>query len=434
MIPRYSRKEMSDIWSEENKFNKMLEVEILACEAMSKKGIIPKADVNQIRKKASVDIKRINKIEETVKHDVIAFLTQVGEKVGPSSRYIHLGMTSSDVLDTALSVQMKESCGLLLKGAKELASTIKKLALKYKNTPMIGRTHGIHAEPMTFGLKMASWYSEMKRVIALLENTKETISYGNISGAVGTFAHLSPDVESYVCRKIGLKPEPVSTQVIPRDRHAIYLCRIALIGASLERFATEIRHLQRTEVMEAEEPFTKGQKGSSAMPHKRNPILSENICGLARLLRGYAVAGMENVALWHERDISHSSAERVALADASILLDFMFARMNKILSGLVVYPQNMARNLKTFQDAIFSGTLLLALVKKGLTREKSYDIVQKAAFQAREKNISLEKCALTEKNISNLLKPQEIKASFDIKSHFKHIPYIFSRVFQDNNG
>ena len=429
MIPRYSRQEMSDIWSEENKFKNMLEVEILACEAMSKKGIVPKSAVNQIRKNAKINIKRINKIEEVVKHDVIAFLTQVGETVGPASRYIHLGMTSSDVLDTALSVQMKDSSQILINDAKELAKTIKKLAYKYKMTPMIGRTHGIHAEPITFGLKMASWYSEMKRVIALLENTKETISYGNISGAVGTFAHLSPDVEAYVCRNLGLKPEPVSTQVIPRDRHAVYLCRIALAGATLERFATEIRHLQRTEVMEAEEPFTKGQKGSSAMPHKRNPILSENICGLARLLRGYAISGMENVALWHERDISHSSAERVSLVDASILLDFMFARMNRLLSGLVVYPENMKRNLKTFQDAIFSGTLLLALVNKGLTREKSYAIVQKAAFAAREKKISLEAYLIKDNDILKIMKPHDIKKCFDIKSHFKHIPFIFKRAF-----
>jgi adenylosuccinate lyase len=420
---------MSNIWSEENKFKNMLEVEILACEAMAKKGIVPKSAVAQIRKKAKINIKRINKIEEVVKHDVIAFLTQVGETVGPASRYIHLGMTSSDVLDTALSVQMKDSSQILINDAKELAKIIKKLAYKYKKTPMIGRTHGIHAEPITFGLKMASWYSEMKRVIVLLENTKETISYGNISGAVGTFAHLSPDVEAYVCRNLGLKPEPVSTQVIPRDRHAVYLCRIALAGATLERFATEIRHLQRTEVMEAEEPFTKGQKGSSAMPHKRNPILSENICGLARLLRGYAISGMENIALWHERDISHSSAERVALPDASIALDFMFARMNRILSGLVVYPENMKKNLKTFQDAIFSGTLLLALVNEGLTREKSYAIVQKAAFAARENKIGLEAYLLQDKDILKIIKPNEIKKCFDIRSHFKHIDFIFSRTF-----
>jgi len=429
MIPRYSRPEMAQVWSDENRFKQMLEVEILAAEAMSKAGIVPKSAVAQVRKKAKINIKRINEIELTVKHDVIAFLTQVVETVGPSARFLHLGMTSSDVLDTALSVQMKQSCEVLIADVSRLLPVIEALAKKYKFTPMMGRTHGVHAEPITFGLVAASWYSEMKRIRDILEQTKETVSYGKISGAVGTFAHLNPKVEEYVCNKLGLKPEPVSTQIIPRDRHAVFAARLAISGSSLERIAVEIRHLQRTEVQEAEEPFTKGQKGSSAMPHKRNPIMSENICGLARLLRGYAVTALENVALWHERDISHSSAERVILPDASIALDFMIERMNRILSGLVVYPDNMLKNLEKTQDVIFSGTVLLELVDKGLSREKAYEIIQRTAFNAREKNMGLEKSMLSDTNITKYLSKDEIHKSFDLKSHFKNVPFIFNRVF-----
>jgi adenylosuccinate lyase len=421
---------MGDIWQDENKFRIMLEVEILACEAMSKMGIVPKSAPAQIRKKAKIKVSRIDEIETTVKHDVIAFLTSITEQTGPVGRYLHLGMTSSDVLDTALSVQMKQSCTLLIEGIGRLKKTVKTLAYKYRNTPMIGRTHGIHAEPITFGLKLSGWYAELDRAEKMMELTRDDISFGNISGAVGTYAHLSPRVEEYVCKKLGLKPEPMSTQVIPRDRHARFLARIALVGGTLERFATEIRHLQRTEVMEAEEPFTKGQKGSSAMPHKRNPILSENICGMARLLRGYAVVGMENIALWHERDISHSSAERVALQDASIALDFMLARMNYVLSGLVVYPENMTANLNKFQDNVFSGTLLLALVRAGITREAAYALVQKAAFEARESRVSLEERALQDKRMKSLLSDKEIRDCFKLETHFRNIPYIFRRVFK----
>ena len=430
MIPRYTRKEMSQVWSEENRFRQMLEVEILAAEAMAKAGAVPKSAVAKIRKKAKIDIKRINEIELTVKHDVIAFLTQVVESVGPSARFLHLGMTSSDVLDTALSVQMKQSCDLLSAALGRLLVPIKALAVKYKFTPMMGRTHGVHAEPITFGLKAASWYSEIKRMKLLLEQTAETVGFGKISGAVGTFAHLSPKVEEYVCKKLGLKPEPVSTQIIPRDRHAVFAVRLAIAGSSLERIAVEIRHLQRTEVQEAEEPFTKGQKGSSAMPHKRNPIMSENICGLARLLRGYAVTAMEDVALWHERDISHSSAERVLLPDASIALDFMIERMNRILTGLVVYPENMKKNLEKTQDVIFSGALLLALVDKGLSREKAYELIQRAAFSARDGGTGLKKAAAADKNITKYLSGGEINRAFDLKSHFKNVPFIFRRVFR----
>lgn len=418
---------MAQIWSDENRLKTMLEVEILAAEAMARLGQVPPSAVKTIRAKARIDVRRIAKIEETVKHDVIAFLTQVGETVGPSARFLHLGMTSSDVLDTALAVQMRASCEMLLEGVTTLRATVRALAKKYKSTPMMGRTHGVHAEPITFGFKLAGWYSEAGRMEALLESTIDVVSHGKISGAVGTFAHLNPRVEEYVCKKLHLLPEAASTQIIPRDRHAVYLCRLALIGSSLEKFALEIRHLQRTEVREAEEPFTEGQKGSSAMPHKRNPIMSENVCGLARLLRGYALAGMENIALWHERDISHSSVERVVLPDASIALDFMIARMNRLLSGLVVYPENMQANLEKSQDVIFSGTMLLALVDKGLSREDAYALVQKAAFEARDTRVSFAAAAGRNPGIAKHLSAAEIKRCCDVRTHFGNIEYIFRR-------
>ena len=428
MIPRYSRPEMNKIWSDENKFKEMLEVEILAAEAMAKLGRVPQSAVKEIRRKAKINIARISEIEATVKHDVISFLTQVGESVGPVARYLHLGMTSSDVLDTALSVQMVESCDLILQGLNKLSSTLKVLALKYKNTPIMGRTHGVHAEPTTFGLKVLGWYSEILRDVSIIESTRDYVGHGKISGAVGTFAHINPKVEEYVCKKLGLKPEPVSTQIIPRDRHAVYLCRLAVVAGALERIATEIRHLQRTEVLEAEEPFTKGQKGSSAMPHKRNPIMSENICGLARLIRGYAQVGLENISLWHERDISHSSAERIILPDASIALDFMLARMDYILSDLRVYPENMKANMHKSLDTISSGSLLLCLVDKGLKRETAYEMAQRAAFNAREKKVSFETAALKDKVIRKYLSESEIKKAFDIKAHYANISYVFSRM------
>jgi adenylosuccinate lyase len=419
---------MQRIWSDEFRFKAMLEVEILAAEAMARAGKIPKSAIPVIRKKAKINIKRINRLEQTVKHDVIAFLTQVGETIGPQARFLHQGMTSSDVLDTALSVQMRQSCDMLLEDINKLLRTIKSIVNKYKNTPMMGRTHGVHAEPITFGIVAASWYSEISRAKKLIENTKELVSYGKISGAVGTFAHIDPSVERYVCSKLGLKPEPVSTQIVPRDRHAAYLCRLAIIGGSIERIATEIRHLQRTEVQEAEEPFTKGQKGSSAMPHKRNPILSENLCGLARLLRGYAATGLENIALWHERDISHSSAERVILPDASIVMDFMLARANHLLSGLQVYPQNMLKNLEKSQDVIFSGRLLLALVDKGLTREKAYAMVQRAAFISRDTGVKFESVVSDDADITRCLSAQEVAECFKLGRHFKNVPYIIKRA------
>lgn len=425
---------MAAIWSDENRFKIMLEVEILAAEAMAKMGKIPKSAIPKIRKKAKIDPKRILEIEQTVKHDVIAFLTQVGETIGPEARFLHQGMTSSDVLDTATSVQLKQSCALILKGIDGMLDATKALVLKYKDTPMMGRTHGVHAEPITFGFKAASWHSEMQRAKSLIENAKEFVSYGKISGAVGTYAHLDPKVESYVCKKLGIKPEPVSTQIVPRDRHAAYLCRLAILGGSLERIAIEIRHLQRTEVQEAEEPFTKGQKGSSAMPHKRNPILSENLCGLARLLRGYAMTGLENIALWHERDISHSSAERVILPDAAIAMDFMLARANHLLSGLQVYPQNMLANLEKSQDVIFSGRLLLALVDKGISREKAYAIVQRNAFKSREDKVKFENCVNNDPEVTRLLKAGEIRECFRLDHHFRNLPQVYKRVLSNKRA
>ena len=429
MIQRYTKPEMIAIWSDENRFTKMLEVEIFAAEAMSKLGIVPKKAVDSIKKKAKINVARINEIEVTVKHDVIAFLSAVVETIGHDGRFLHLGMTSSDVLDTATGAQLRQSTKLLIEETKKLATIVTKLAKKYKMTPVMGRTHGVHAEPMTFGLKVASWYCEIMRSLDRLNFALETISYGKISGAVGTMAHLDPKVEKYVCQKMGLKPEPVSTQIVPRDRHSIYFSTLAHVGAGLERIATEIRHLQRTEVNEVEEPFAKGQKGSSAMPHKRNPIISENICGLARLLRGYAMTSMENIALWHERDISHSSTERVMLPDASTILHYMLVRMQGLLIGLNVYPKNMQMNLDKTKDVIFSGALLLSLVDKGMSRELAYAMVQTVAFDARDNKISLEEACLKSNDIKKYLTAAEIKRDSDVKSQFKNIDYIFKRTF-----
>lgn len=419
---------MAKIWSDENRFAIMLEVEILAAEAMVQLKQVPAAAVKEVRKKARIDVARIAEIEKTVKHDVISFLSQVAETVGPSARFLHLGMTSSDVLDTAFAVQIIQSCDLLHHGVVQVMDALKVLALKYKDTPTMGRTHGVHAEPTTFGYKALGWYSEMDRAKRLIEQTRAWVAFGKISGAVGTYAHLNPKVEEYVCRHLGLNVEPVSTQIIPRDRHAAFVCRMAIIGASLERISIEVRHLQRTEVLEAEEPFTEGQKGSSAMPHKRNPIMSENICGLARLLRGFASTSLENIALWHERDISHSSAERVIFPDCCIALDFMLARMRYVLAGLRVYPENMQANLMKSQAVVFSGTLLLALVDKGLTREQAYALVQKAAFTSRENKIPFEQAALADEGIRRHLSPAEVRAGLDLKAHFVNLPAVYKRV------
>ena len=429
MIPRYTCPEMARIWSEQNQFQKWLEVEILAAEALAQLGKVPKAAAARIRKKAGFKIARIRKIEKEVKHETIAFLSSVAESVGDDARFLHVGMTSSDVMDTALALQLKEAAALLSQDVRALVKVLRRQAFRYKRVQMIGRTHGIHAEPITFGLKLALWHEEMKRNLARLEQAAEGVSVGKISGAVGTFAQISPRVEAYVCRKSGLKPAPVSNQIVQRDRHAFFFATLAVIASSLEKFAVEIRHLQRTEVMEAEEPFTKGQKGSSAMPHKRNPILSENVSGLARLMRSYAVAALENVPLWHERDISHSSVERVIAPDATILLDFMLRRITYVLQGLCVYPENMRRNLERSGGAIYSERVLLKLVDKGLSRDAAYRMVQRHALKAGKNGGDLKREILKDAEIRRYLSAGDIEEIWDLKHYLKNVDFIFSRVF-----
>ncbi len=428
MIPRYTRPEMGAIWSDENKFSVWLEIEILACEAQADLGIIPKDAVSVIREKAAFDVDRILEIEEEVKHDVIAFLTNVSEHVGAESRFIHLGMTSSDVLDTALAVQMKQSGELLLKGLQALSGTLELQARTHKSTVMVGRTHGIHAEPTTFGLKLALWYEENKRNTERLERSIDAIATGKISGAVGTYEHLEPSVEEYVCNKLGLNTEPVSTQVVQRDRHAEFISTLAIIGASLEKIATEVRHLQKTEVLEVEEYFAKGQKGSSAMPHKRNPIISERIAGLARVLRGNATAALENVALWHERDISHSSVERVIIPDSCILLDYMLAKTNDLIANLVVYPERMMENLNRTNGLVASQSVLLALAKKGMKREDAYRIVQRNAMQTWDNGTPFREMLGNDEEVTNVLTDEELDSLFDLKRSIRHVDTIFKRV------
>ena len=428
MIERYTRPEMGKIWEDEFKFSTWLKIEILACEARAEMGDVPTADVDVIKKKASFDVKRILEIEETTKHDVIAFLTNVAEYVGPESRHIHYGMTSSDILDTTLSYQMKSAGELLMKRMEELKSVLKKRALEHKRTICVGRSHGIHAEPTSLGLKFALWYEECKRNIDRLSKAIDVISVGQISGAVGTFEHLSPKVEEYVCDKMGLKPAPVSTQVIQRDRHAEFLTALAIIGASLEKIAVEIRHLQRTEVLEAEEYFSKGQKGSSAMPHKRNPIISERITGLARLLRSNSMAALENIALWHERDISHSSVERVIVPDSCIVLDYMLDLMVKLVDNLLIYPENMINNLNITRGLVFSQSVLLKLVEKGATREDAYAMVQTPAMAVwGDQNKNLKDELLSSQDVGKYLNKDEIEAIFDMDKMISNVDYIFSR-------
>ncbi|MGQ9799539.1 MAG: adenylosuccinate lyase [Ignavibacterium sp.] len=428
MIQRYTLPEMGKIWDDKFKFDTWLKIEILACEARAKLGEIPEADLKIIKAKANYDIRRILEIEETTKHDVIAFLTNVAEFVGPESRHIHYGMTSSDILDTTLSYQMKIAGELILQQLYSLKAALKNRALEHKNTICIGRSHGVHAEPTTMGLKFALWYEETKRNIDRLKKAIENISVGQISGAVGTFEHLSPKVEEYVCEKLGLKPAPVSTQVIQRDRHAEFLTTLAIIGTTLEKIAVEIRHLQRTEVLEAEEFFSKGQKGSSAMPHKRNPIVSERITGLARLLRSNSIAAMENVALWHERDISHSSVERVVIPDSCIVLHYMLDLSIKLITNLIIYPEHMKRNLNLTRGLIFSQTFLLKLVEKGLTREEAYKLIQENAMRVWEdetKNLKDE--LLKSETVLRYLSKEEIEETFNYKKMLKSVDYIFSR-------
>jgi len=428
MITRYTRPAMGKIWEEQFKFETWLKIEIFACEARYEMGDVPKEDLEQIQRKANFKIERILEIEETTKHDVIAFLTNVAEYVGPASRHIHYGMTSSDVLDTALAYQMKSAGEILLKDLIEFKNVLKKRALEHKRTICVGRSHGIHAEAYSMGLKFALWFEEAKRNIDRLEKAIDVIGTGKISGAVGTFDHLSPKVEEYVCKKMGLKPEPVATQVVQRDRHAEFLNTIAIIGASLEKIAIEIRHLQRTEVLEAEEYFSKGQKGSSAMPHKRNPIVSERITGLARLLRGNAMAALENVALWHERDISHSSVERVIVPDSCIALDYMFGLITKLIDNLIIYPENMLKNLNYTRGLIFSQTVLLRLTEKGMTREDAYAFVQKSAMEVwADTNKNLKDELLNSQDVGKYLSANEIDELFNPDKLLKNLDYIFSR-------
>lgn len=433
MIDRYTLPEMGKIWQEEFKYKTWLKIEILACEARSELGEIPKKDVEVIKQKANFDVKKILEIEKTTKHDVIAFLTNVAEYVGPEARHIHYGMTSSDILDTTLSYQMKTAGELILKRLFDLKDSLKTRALEHKNTLCVGRSHGIHAEPTTMGLKFALWYEEIKRNIFRLQNSIKNISTGQISGAVGTFEHLSPKVEEYVCKKMELSPAPVSTQVIQRDRHAEFLSTFAVIGATLEKIAIEIRHLQRTEVLEAEEFFSAGQKGSSAMPHKRNPIVSERITGLARILRSNSIAALENVALWHERDISHSSVERIIIPDSCIALDYMLDLMNNLIKNLLIYPENMLKNLNITRGLVFSQTVLLKLVSKGLSREDSYKLVQSNAMNVwADQNKNLKDELLNSDEVLKYLSKNEIEEIFNNKKMLNNIDYIFSRSVDIN--
>ncbi|MGE5439068.1 MAG: adenylosuccinate lyase [Bacteroidota bacterium] len=431
MIERYTLPEMGKIWQDEFKYQTWLKIEILACEARAAMGEIPQKDVEVIKAKANFDIKRVLEIEETTKHDVIAFLTNVAEYVGPEARHIHYGMTSSDVLDTSLSYQMKTAGELLMKKLLDFKAVLKERALEHKNTLCVGRSHGIHAEPTTMGLKFALWYEETRRNITRLEAAIKSISVGQISGAVGTFEHLSPKVEEYVCNKMGLSPAPVSTQVIQRDRHAEFLTTLAIIGTTLEKISVEIRHLQRTEVLEAEEYFSKGQKGSSAMPHKRNPITCERITGLSRLLRSNSMAAMENVALWHERDISHSSVERVIVPDSCIILDYMLHLSIKLIKNLLVYPENMLKNLNLTRGLIFSQTVLLKLVSKGATREDAYKMVQTPAMEVwADKGKDLKSELLKSEEVSKYLSEQELSEIFGNQATLKNVDFIFARTVE----
>ncbi|MGA8265760.1 MAG: adenylosuccinate lyase [Ignavibacteriaceae bacterium] len=431
MIERYTLPEMGKIWQDEFKFSTWLKIEILACEARCELGEIPEADIDEIKNKAKFDVTKILEIENTTKHDVIAFLTNVAEYVGPASRHIHYGMTSSDILDTTLSYQMKTAGEILLNRLIELKNALKERAIEHKNTICVGRSHGIHAEPTTMGLKFALWFEETKRNIERLQKAIKVISFGQISGAVGTFDHLSPKVEEYVCKKMGLSPAPVSTQVIQRDRHAEFLTTLAVIAATLEKISIEIRHLQRTEVLEAEEYFSKGQKGSSAMPHKRNPIVSERITGLARILRANSIASLENVALWHERDISHSSVERIIVPDSCIALDYMLDLMTKLISNLLVYPDNMLKNLNITRGLVFSQKVLLKLVDKGLTREDAYKLVQDSAMKVwADQGKSLLSELSNSDEVRKYLNDKELSEIFDNKKMLKNVNYIFSRTIE----
>ncbi len=429
MIKRYTHPDMGAIWSEERRYETWLAVELAATDAMAEAGLVPAEAAADLRARAAFDVARIEEIEQTTQHDVIAFTTAVAEKVGPAARWLHFGLTSSDVIDTAQALQMREACELIVKGLAGLMQAVRERADEHRHTAMIGRTHGVHAEPMTFGLKLALWHAELQRDLDRVLRARDVISVGKLSGAVGTFAHLDPSIEAKVCARLGLEPAPVASQVIQRDRHAELLTALAITAAALEKFALEIRGLQKTEIGEVEEPFGTGQKGSSAMPHKRNPIGCEQITGLARLLRGNAMAAMENIALWHERDISHSSVERVILPDSFIALDHMLRRLTRIVRGMVVYPDRMRENLERSRGVVFSGTVLLELAKRGVSREQAYEWVQRNAMRAFHEQRDFKSLLLTDPDLTRVLSRDEIEKAFDLKDQLRNVDVIFDRVF-----
>ena len=433
MIDRYTRPEMAAIWSEEHRLALWLEIEVLAAEAMAKRGEVPKDAIPKLRALPPVNSARMRELEKTTQHEVIAFLSAMAEVGGDPVRWLHVGLTSSDIMDTAFAVQCKEAADLLLADLDELLGVLRAQAERWKTTPTIGRTHGIHAEPITFGLKIASWYAEFHRDRDRLARARDDVAHGTLSGAVGTFAHTHPDVEAHVCAKLGLRPEPLATQVVPRDRHAQFFATLALVASSVERVAVEIRHLQRTELLEALEPFGRGQKGSSAMPHKRNPILTENLCGLARLVRSFAVTAFENVPLWHERDISHSSAERVIGPDATIALDFMLARLTRVVEGLEVRPERMEANLALTGGALFSESLLLALVRKGLARDAAYALVQPHALAASSGRGAFLELVLADAEIRKHLDEKELRSAIDVGHALRYVDVLFDRVFSEKS-
>jgi len=429
MIERYTLPEMGALWSPQNKFQKWLDVEIAVCEVHAEDGTIPPEALEEIKAKAAFTVERINEIEKTTDHDVIAFTTNLAENIGAAARFVHYGLTSSDVVDTANALLLRDACDILLKKIDALLEVLKRRAFEFKDTPQIGRTHGIHAEPTSFGLTWALWYAEIERNRERLRRAKDAVAVGKISGAVGAFAHLAPDVEERVCAKLGLKAAPVSTQVIQRDRYAEYLCTLAIIASTLEKIALQVRHWQRTEVREAQEKFKAGQKGSSAMPHKRNPILSERICGMARTVRANSIVGLENIALWHERDISHSSAERIVLPDSSATTDYILAKAASLLDGLVVYPENMLKNLNLTRGLVFSGQLLLALTQKGVSREDAYVWTQRNAMRVWDEGGEYRDLVMNDADISALLTPEEIERVFDVKHYLRNVEKVFERVF-----
>ncbi len=428
MIKRYTRQKMGQIWEEQTRWQKMLDVEIAVCEAWTQLGKIPKSSMTRIKKLARFDLKRIKEIEKKTKHDIISFLTSVAENVGDDSRFIHMGLTSNDAIDTGAALQLKDASDILIDDLKMLLIVLKKKAKKYKYTPIAGRSHNVHAEPTTFGLKMALWYEETKRNLERLQYAKETVCVGKLSGAVGTYSNIDPKIEKIVLKKMKIGLEPVASQVVQRDRHAQFLTTLAIIGSSLEKFSTEIRNLQHTEILEVEEFFSKGQKGSSAMPHKRNPITCERISGLARVLRGNSLAAMENISLWHERDISHSSVERIIIPDSTILLDYMLSLSIELIDKLIVYPENMLNNMNKTKGLMFSQRLLIALVEKGLTREQAYHIVQRNALKVWKEGIDFKTLLLNDDGLKNVLSKKDIDRCFDLKYVLRNIEVIFNRI------